>query len=185
MPELKPSRAYHEALRRLGIQNPGEVGIATPVQLEAAVDDFTHLVPPISVPVVAITGKGLSDVGNHSGVEIIAGARTRGVHITAIESLQSAATLARIQTAPPDVIQSTITPLCFTGPTPQSIFNAIVINAPLPGDGAWEGSGFDLTPVEFFLAPGQRLQIVSQTVSASAVFTVFFREVPTFGPVEP
>jgi hypothetical protein len=49
--ELKISRTYHEALRRLGIKNPGEVNVGVPVQLVAAVDSLAHLSPPVVVPV--------------------------------------------------------------------------------------------------------------------------------------
>jgi len=49
--ELKVSRNYHEALRRIGIKNPGEVNVGVPVQLTAQVDSLAHLVPPVVVPV--------------------------------------------------------------------------------------------------------------------------------------
>lgn len=49
--ELKIDRSYHEALRRIGVKNPGEVGIGVPVQLTAEVDSLAHLKPPIGVVV--------------------------------------------------------------------------------------------------------------------------------------
>ena len=185
MPELKPSRAYHEALRRIGIQNPGEVGIQTPVQLVAHVDDFTHLAPPVSVPVVIISVKGNAIVGEHSGLELRAGAATKGVHITLVVETNNAAALAIITDTPADTESAIITPLCFSGPTPRSTVRPIGIATPLPGDGAFEVTSSDIFPTEFFLAPGQRFQIVRQSVNTSATYLIGFREVPTSGPVEP
>ena len=185
MPELKPSRAYHEALRRLGIQNPGEVGFQTPVQLTAHVDDFTHLAPPISVPVVLISVKGNAIVGEHSGLELRAGAKTRGVHLTLVVETNNVAGLAIITQTAADTEGALVTPLCFTGPTPESTIRSIGLVTPLPGDGAFELTSNGIFPTEFFLAPGQRFQVVRQAVNSSATYLVGFREVPTTGPVEP
>lgn len=49
--ELKIDREYHAALRRIGVKDPGEVGVGVPPQLTVPVDDLTHLTPPIEVPV--------------------------------------------------------------------------------------------------------------------------------------
>ena len=43
-------RSYHEALRRLGIQNPGDVPFRTPVQAVALVDDLRQLARPLELP---------------------------------------------------------------------------------------------------------------------------------------
>lgn len=51
--ELKPGRTYHEALRRIGVQNPGEVQIGVPVQLVAEVDSLGHLQPPVPVAIAS------------------------------------------------------------------------------------------------------------------------------------
>lgn len=51
--EHKVDRSYHEALRRIGVKNPGEVRVGVPVELQAQVDDFSHLQPPVAVPVAA------------------------------------------------------------------------------------------------------------------------------------
>lgn len=46
--ELKGDRTYHETLRRLGVKNPGEVRIQTPVVMSAKVDDLTEIHAPLA-----------------------------------------------------------------------------------------------------------------------------------------
>lgn len=77
MPELKIARTYHEILRRIGVQGPGEANVQTPVQLVAKVDDLSHLVAPIEVPRI-IFGVQLAapGAGIYNGITI--NAVTRG-----------------------------------------------------------------------------------------------------------
>ena len=53
--ELKVDRSYHEALRRIGVKNPGEVRVGVPAQLTVQVDSLAHLMPPVGV---AVAGGG-------------------------------------------------------------------------------------------------------------------------------
>jgi len=72
--ELKHSRNFHEVLRQHGIQNPGEVGIGTPIQLVQQVDDVSHLVRPLPVRVAgARTTLTAQGAGIHSGWSLQAG----------------------------------------------------------------------------------------------------------------
>ncbi len=69
--EHKASRSYHEALRRIGVVNPEEVRVGTPIQFVALVDDMTNLVPKVVVPVVAFSGGSIAPgVGNHAGFHL-------------------------------------------------------------------------------------------------------------------
>ena len=72
--ELKHSRNFHEILRQHGIQNPGEVGIGTPIQLTQEVDDVSHLVRPIPVRVYGhTTVAAAGGAGVQSGISFQAG----------------------------------------------------------------------------------------------------------------
>lgn len=181
MPELKIVRAYHEALRRIGVQNPGEVGVQVPVVLTAPVDDFSHLVPPVQVPVVAVAGFTPAAVGVFSGMEILA-AGCRGVWIDLIQNRQNATVFCNVATAVPGTIVSTSVPTCRTGPTPASVVNLIELAA-VPASGLWI-SGNDIVPLRFFLEPGQRFQAAHVTANTNASFVIHFREVPLGGAVE-
>lgn len=66
--ELKVDRSYHEALRRIGVKNPGEVRVGVPVQLTAPVDDLSHLTPPVPV---AIASTGVTFIAAAVGVRNI------------------------------------------------------------------------------------------------------------------
>ena len=44
------NRNYHESLRRLGVQNPQDVPVRTPVQTVAVVDNLVHLNRQLQVP---------------------------------------------------------------------------------------------------------------------------------------
>lgn len=181
--ELKISRSYHEALRRIGIQNPGEVGVGLPIQLTAAVDDFTHLAPPVQVPVVAVGTFTAAAAATHAGLEIVAGP-TRGVWIDAVEERNNSTAQCFITTVAPATIVAAVAPLCFSGPVPTSVINTIRIATALPA-GGYVIEGSDQIPLRFFLAPGQRFQVVHNTVNTAASYSVHFREVPLTGPVEP
>lgn len=183
MPELKISRAYHEALRRIGVQNPGEVGVQVPVQLVAAVDDFTHLAPPISVSVCSFSGRGVGVLAEHAGIEVIAGARTRGIWIDGVEENSNGGAVCFINAAIL-TIDAVIVPVCFSGPAPVSILRSITTGVP-PGNGALEISANDRVPLRFFLAPGDSFQIVRAIANTNGDYTIHFREVPVVGDVEP
>lgn len=182
MPELKISRAWHEALRRIGVTNPGEVGVQVPVLLTAAVDDFTHLAPPVSVPVCSFSGRGIAVVAEHAGIEVIAGARTRGIWIDSVEENSGAGAVCFINAAILTV-DSVIVPVCTSGPAVQSVLRSITTGVP-PGNGALEIAANDRIPLRFFLAPGDSFQMVRATANQNGDYTIHFREVPVTGPIE-
>lgn len=184
MPELKVSRSYHEALRRVGVQNPGEVGFQVPIFLTAAVDDFTHLAPPISVAVCAFSGRGIAAVATNAGIEVLAGARTRGIWIDSVEENSGAGAACFITQVAPTIVAG-ITPVCFSGPVPVSVLSSIRRAGAIPGDGALEISANDRIPLRFFVPPGFRFMMVRATQNTNGDYTIHFREVPVVGPVEP
>jgi hypothetical protein len=57
---VKPSREYHETLRRSGVKNPGDTLWQLPIQLVNVVDDLTYMRPPIVQP---IAGGGVFQAG--------------------------------------------------------------------------------------------------------------------------
>jgi hypothetical protein len=66
--EIKGDRAYHEALRRLGVQNPGEIPIGVPIDMVAKVDDLSHLAPPLGLHFYAARATEGMTVGEFSGL---------------------------------------------------------------------------------------------------------------------
>lgn len=71
--ELFGSKAYHQALVRLGIQNPGEIPLGVPVQATAQFDDQTHLAEPIENIFWTGGDNVTGAAGTRAGFEIIAG----------------------------------------------------------------------------------------------------------------
>lgn len=74
---MKISRDYHEALRRMGIQNPGDIEVSQPVFTIPLDESVSALATPLQVPV---SGGFIAEgavVGRHSGVRI--DARGRGI----------------------------------------------------------------------------------------------------------
>jgi len=186
VPELKVSRSYHEALRRIGVQNPGEVGVQVPIFLTAAVDDFTHLVPPVGVTSVSFGTNTSAFVGEFSGLELVAGPRTRGVFLTLIQERSGSTSQYYVGVPAGAVLSRKVLArpiLCFTGPTPQSVVNEVTLDAVPEGGGVVSSS--DIVPSELFLAPGQSFIITRNGSNVNANFSIDWREIPSFGPVEP
>lgn len=69
--ELVGSKAYHQALVRLGIQNPGEVPLGVPVQATAQLDDLAHIAEPVE-NIWFIGGDNITGAAGHrAGFEIL------------------------------------------------------------------------------------------------------------------
>ena len=186
MPELKPARAYHEALRRIGIQNPGEVGIQTPVQLVAQVDDFSHLAFPLSVGIAVGWVQTPGTITTHAGFELVAGARTRGIFVEWVDEQSFNAAKLFVQSAPADFVVLGITPTCVSGPPIQSTFNRARMTSPLinPNENFQTRSN-QIYDLGLYLAPGERLIMVHINTNSTGTYAVRWREYPTTGPVEP
>ncbi len=184
MPELKVSRSYHEALRRIGVQNPGEVGIQVPVLLTAAVDDFTHLVAPVSVTVAFGSSATTGTILEHSGGELQAGPGTRGVFFTFLEDSANFNQRLNIHAADdPPTFDVSPADVLFTGPAPLSRWRNIR-QAATPTSGAFLLANRQY-PMTIFLAPGQRLRATHILVNTTSGMQIQWREVPATGAVEP
>ncbi len=70
MGEHKNIRPLHEPLRRAGIQNPGEILIADPVQQVLLADDTRHLVRPLMAPQVMIGAFVTAAAGLRAAAEV-------------------------------------------------------------------------------------------------------------------
>jgi hypothetical protein len=181
--ELKGIRAYHEALRRLGIQNPGEVGFQTPIEFVAQVDNLEHLQPPIPVPVVYFNGLvAAGGAGTHVGFEVEA--RGRGVWIEQIR--EGGLGLANVIF--PGVARTVLAPIAIgatshAGPDPVSVMSAIsILTANIP-TATWQNTPAETHVVpSVFLAPGQRCQVINSNPNAIFLGGIGFREVPARGP---
>jgi hypothetical protein len=121
---LKPSREYHETLRRAGVKNPGEVSYQVPVQLTAQVDDLSYLKPPI-VTVVAGGGFFLPAVAGQFNINCEIECRSRGgMWILAVANSSPAATAyLDLYTSPVSLITlgSTVFPPDFVTPVDGSV----------------------------------------------------------------
>ncbi len=189
--EFDQARSYHEALRRLGVQNPERVRLGSPVQFTAAVDDLSHLVAPVSVPVVSAGVNTSASALEFSGMEVVAGARTKGIFLELVENRQNATAVSYIGPltggTPPGIVRTVLVAarplLCQSGPPAQSIVNEITLDA-IPEAGSPILAN-QVIAYSFFLGPGQSFFIVRTAININANFSVHWREVPLTGPVEP
>lgn len=179
MPEQKIARSYHEFLRRMGVQNPGEVGLATPVHLTIPVDAADHLVTPIQVPVVGFLSFSSAAVGDQSGFEIEA--RAGGFWFEYLDNdnadqafiLVTAASVAT-------TVEGDIAGTNF-GPPMQSIAREVRTTAGVGGQN-WAVADRDIIQgLPLFVSRGQFLSVYRQDLNNTALFSCVFREVPVGG----
>ena len=77
MRTVKPSREYHETLRRAGIKNPGETLYELPIKLVTLIDDLRYMKPPIVVPIAG--GQVFkAGVGGQAPIPVEVEIRSRG-----------------------------------------------------------------------------------------------------------
>ena len=176
--ELKVDRSYHEALRRLGIQNPGEVRVGVPVQLQASVDDLSHLVAPVEVP-VALVGRtaAAAGVGQFSGCEIEAVGN--GVIIETIGLY--AGVDVRIDIVPATLLTAAvavIAPPAVFGPPVTAIFRSG--NGPVNADiNSYRLANIGQTePLGVYLEPGAILAMMADGANLAVSINLHWREIP-------
>jgi hypothetical protein len=87
VPGLKHDRQIGEALRRLGVKNPGDVNYSPEIQLVSQLEDLRHLLPPLAVPMYGCHYVSGPQVGEHSGASIQAGGG--GIWILQIKAISS------------------------------------------------------------------------------------------------
>lgn len=184
--ELKPSRSYHEALRRLGVQNPGEVSVGVPLQLVAIAEQLAHLQPPIPVNVA---GAGASQAAGGAGVYSIAPAwhilspggawvvqagvagSTDGILGTSITDpiLAGAAAITPGLLAPRNAAAVGVVPLLSTAAQGTT-------NVPV-GGGYWLSAGANFG-VPFWVESGIWVYLLGSTANAAIQGSIAIQEVP-------
>ena len=180
MPELKPARSYHELLRRIGIQNPGEVGVATPVQLTIPVDVGDHLVAPIQVAVAGGLSFTSAAVGDRGGIEIEA--RAGGIWVEYIDNQNGdVASILVSDASVATVIETVAAVVTNFGPPAQSILREVRTSAFPAGSHFQMGTNDIIQGMPFFVARGQFFSVYRATTNNTALFNVFWREVPVGG----
>ncbi len=179
MPELKIARSYHEFLRRIGVQNPGEVGVATPVQLTIPLDAADHLISPIQVPVVGFLTFTNASAAESSGFEIEARAGGFWLEYLNNDNSDQAVVLVTDESIA-DFVDDTIVGTNF-GPPAQSIIREVRVTALVPGNNFHLNQADVLQGLPFFVPRGQFLSVYRQDVNNSSIYRVWFREVPVGG----
>lgn len=175
--DLKIWRNYHEALRRLGVKNPGEVAVQAPIQLEATLDDLSHLTPPLQVPVVAIYNFQAAVIGDWSGFELEA--RSGGCWIEYLAQWDRTGVLATYDATRGDVARAVIAPLCTFGPPMQSVFASVVSNTnPIAAVGVFQLRANWQMGASFFLPPGRILGMFDDAANTVSEVAMVVREVP-------
>lgn len=179
MPELKIARSYHEFLRRIGVQNPGEVGVATPVQLTIPIDAGDQLITPVQVPVVGFLAVSSAAVGDSAGFEIEA--RAGGFWLEFLNNDNADQCIISVDDASiSTTIEGVITGTTF-GPPARSIIREARVAALVGGNRLHLTNGQILQGVPLFVARGQFLGCYRQDPNNTALFRVIFREVPVGG----
>jgi len=179
--ELKHSRNFHEILRQHGIQNPGDVAIGTPIQLQQQVDDLSHLVRPIPVRVYGHTSVAAAGgAGVNSGISFQAGPGGSW-----ILWLDEATTADRL--------------MVFSGPASDTTIGAAETPAMLTGidDGANEsrlhlatrvglpanlfhvGTTRVLTGLPLYIQGGHFFEVLRNTANALVRINLVWQEVPS------
>ena len=179
--ELKIDRSYHEALRRIGVKNPGEVRVGVPLQLQAISDDFRHLVAPVQVPVVSIFVTVAALPGSHSGFAFQAG--SGGCWVERVTNWDAAA--AAFWVAPAEVpwaliaVGAPVAPVTVFGPAPLSaLWQATTVAIP-GGASQFPGAhAQDLIGLPFFLSGGDWLYLMHTVANTQANIEITWREVP-------
>lgn len=183
MPELKPSRSWWEALRRIGVQNPGEIGVATPIQLTADVDDLSHLVPPVVVPVVAWAGFGPAPAaGNHSGIHLAVTA-PGGCWVEDVGDFDGTWQMKTTRTAVATVTAAAVDVSEMTWPAEEPVQSPLLLESWIAanifaGVNRRGDSGGRLQAMPFYLRPGDHLYVWDNTVATVWVGALTWREIP-------
>lgn len=164
MTDQNHSRSFHEALRRLGIQNPNELGIRTPIQAVILVDDVRHLMRPMQNPVrwggvdvtpgVALFGALRLSAGA-AGARVLAFGDANNSDIHAVAPSPAGFTSVAVLT--PDISAGDIT-TATTAVLDHGTRVALVGTMLLQ-------SQFVHYPLPFYLEPGHSFEIMNDTTN--------------------
>lgn len=183
--ELLGDRAYHSALRWLGIKNPGDVPVGVPVQLTAKVDDLTHLTEPVGYeqygfgrlePAVALEHSCVAIRAGGGGLWIFGGHCTTDVTIHRDDVLVLTGVTA-IVPSPLGGISSAAN----LNATVQG-FHMTPVNIGAPANPfVWDvtTAGSFWTFGKMYLGAGQRLLFCGNAVNSARTVRLLFLEVPS------
>jgi hypothetical protein len=186
---VKPSREYHETLRRAGIKNPGETLWQLPIQLVNVVDDLSYVKPPMVTP---FAGGGIEKlaVGGQSGITVEIEIRSAGgAWIVATGTVSTPATELYTSTASLITIGSaTFTP-AFLSPPDGSVPVQSVFRHGYAGTIATQGIGLGVfigvfSPGSFWVPRGTFVGLKGHTLNALAYGFILIREIPVGAPGE-
>lgn len=183
MPDHKASRSWHEALRRVGVVNPEEVRIASPVQMQAVVDELSHLVPPVVVPVVSFGGFGhAAAAGNHSAVHL-AVRSGGGAWVEDVGDYSGTWQLKTTRTALAVINSTTVDVSQLTWPAAEPVASVLTLEEILAatifaGTNRRGDTASRLQMFPFYLRPGDHLYIWDNTIATTFDGAITWREVP-------
>lgn len=186
--ELLGDRAYHAALRRLGVKNPGDVPIGVPVQLTAKVDDLSHLAEPLGLDIWAWGGQIAAVAGQYAGFTIRASGG--GLYWRCHTSEFLVCHIDDDDTIPAEAFQiaSPFSGSARLGILPQaqiSTGQGNLASWPTRGNAwRWFGNGGIDTlmfPDWTYLGPGRRLIMRQFTANDVFDYSIMWREVPSPG----
>lgn len=194
MGEFKIGRAYHEALRRLGVKNPEEVTVGVPLQLGVQVDSLGHLKSPVPVAIAA-TGQYQAAAAGQRGVPIEWHIRSPGgAWVLGCTSFTGELCLTTLTTTIIDVAPAVIAPQIDTSPnlltagvagtTPALASIARTGHTTLGGAAGTLGWTLDvgaLISIPFWVPMGTFVALRGRDLNQNNGGSIMIQEVPTAG----
>lgn len=186
--ELKGDRSFHEVLRRLGVQNPGEMRIQNPVVLTVAADDLTYLQRPVQRRDYWWYFSGGAVPGNRTGMMLHV--RGGGIWIEAHHHNSGNRVDYWVTTTPPAVAnQTAMTPVRLTGVQEESTAVTawdLVANWNFPATGTdfvglSASTSMGTWVTKTYIAPGRTLMGIMQADNQFIQVAMHIIEVPRSG----
>jgi hypothetical protein len=180
---VKVSRDYHEALRRAGIQNPGDVDVGQPVFTIPLDESLRETIAPVTVPVVGGFAVEAAVAGRHSGLRVQAGGR--GIWLLEVAEVGGAVghSLIVAATLPFDTTTAAIVPGFLPSGAMDSVLtqgNILTANLP-PGSYFLRASSVFRPSHPIWIPRGVSVLAVNFTANTVGQYSILFREVPTRG----
>lgn len=185
MADHSHDRDYGEALRRLGIKNPGDVRVRDPIQLVAVLDDLREVTEKLLTPRVGVRWADGGAVGDFSGVEVFA--RQHPVVIEQVILGASGTGVTVLFTDPQgiatrlDALRTPLAPIQLMGdPVNMSAQVAVGRANAAPPVNAYgrDASGFFALECEFVIRPGERFYAIADTAAQPVDGAIIYREIP-------
>ncbi len=196
MGEHKNIRPFHEPLRRAGVQQPGEILIADPMQQVILADDTRHLVRPLMAPQIGVSQFITAAAGLRAALEVHVIA-PGGTWFYAYGHNEAGGValftgIATVGGLGAPVIPTRLTASIFGEGTPQNTVavgdTATAFPAPLGWQDFFTAGQNWLTPLPMpiWVAPGQFFVLMNFTVANTAQLGLWYQEIPgrSDAPVE-